>query len=100
MPRPLYKSPEHLVSSWPEVFEDLYISTFPIDYVDLIKLNFVNGRCWEIDLHLLPDYDFESIENMIFESCRDTEDEILKLEFRLNIPKLKNDIKIQSKNLF
>jgi hypothetical protein len=99
MPRPLFKSPTHLVAAWPEVFEDLYINTLPIAYIELIKLNFNDGRQWEIDLRSNPNSDFELIEKMVIESFRDYENEISKLEFRIDILKLKTDVKNQSKNI-
>ena len=99
MPKPLFRSPEHLVSEWPEVFEDLYISTLPIDYIDLIKLEFNNGRLWEIDLKSTVVCDYRSIEKMVVESFREFKDEIVKLEFSIDISKLKNDIKCQSKRI-
>jgi hypothetical protein len=100
MPRLPFKSPEHLVAAWPEVFEDLYINTLSLAYIELIKLNFNDGRQWEIDLRANPNSDLNLIEEMVLESFRVFEDEISKLEFKIDILKLKTDVENQSKNIF
>jgi len=100
MPKPLFKSPECLVTKWPEVFEDLYINSLPIDYVDLIKFEFTNGRQWIVNLKENLNNDIKTLESMILESVKDFEDEISNLEFSIDIIKLKKDITDQSKNIF
>ncbi len=50
MPNPLFKPPRHLVKEWPEVFEDLYMNTMPVAYLDSVRLDFTDGRVWEIDV--------------------------------------------------
>ena len=50
MPNPLFRPPRHLVKEWPEVFEDLYMNTMPVAYLDLVHLEFKDGRIWEIDI--------------------------------------------------
>ena len=50
MPKPLFKPPKHLVQEWPEVFEDLYMNTMPVHYLESIRLEFGNGRIWEINI--------------------------------------------------
>jgi hypothetical protein len=100
MPKSLSKSSKHLIAEWPEVFEDLYINTLPLEYIDLIKLEFVNGRLWEFNLkdHIIENS--ESLEKLVVDSFRDFENEISKLEIKINIIKLKSDIINQSKNIF
>ena len=43
MPNPLFKPPRHLVKEWPEVFEDLYMNTMPVAYLDSVRLDFTDG---------------------------------------------------------
>jgi len=50
MPKPLFKPPRHLVEEWPEVFEDMYMNTMPVYYLDMIRMEFVDGRIWEINV--------------------------------------------------
>ena len=50
MPKPLFRPPKHLVQEWPEVFEDLYMNTMPVHYLEMIRLEFGNGRIREINV--------------------------------------------------
>ena len=50
MPKPLFKPPRHLVEEWPEVFEDMYMNTMPVCYIDMIRMEFNDGRIWEINI--------------------------------------------------
>jgi hypothetical protein len=100
MPRPLYKSPECLAAEWPEVFENLYINSLPINYIDLIRVEFLNGRKWEIDLKNDTREISISLESLVLETFNDYKDDIIKLEFKIDILKLKADVESQSKNIF
>jgi hypothetical protein len=96
MPNPLFKSPEHLVAEWPEVFEDLYMNTFPAVYIDIISIEFSDGRVWEIDIssyHEEPDLVIDKFINLFNE-------DVSTVAFKINISKLKLDIEQQTKNFF
>jgi len=88
------------VSEWPEVFENLYINSLPINYIDLIRVEFLNGRKWEIDLKNYTKEISISLENLVLETFNDYKDDIIKLEFKIDILKLKADVESQSKNIF
>jgi hypothetical protein len=100
MLRPLLKSPEHLAAEWPEVFENLYINSLPIGYVELIKVEFYNGRKWEIDLRGDNKQQSIPIQDLVLETFGDFKEEITKLEFTIDVNKLKTDIEIQTKGIF
>ena len=100
MSKLFFKSPECLVAKWPEVFEDLYINTLPMDYIDLVKFEFTNGSQWVIDLKENFHIDKTKLEKLVIESFNDFEHEISKLEFSIDIVKLKKDIIDQSNRFF
>ncbi len=100
MPKPLFKPPRHLVQEWPEVFEDLYMNTMPVAYLIMLRLEFTNGRIWEIDVqeqlsNSVPEEIAEKLLN-IFQEYRN---DIKKIDFQMDIEKLKIDIQESSKNL-
>jgi hypothetical protein len=97
VPKRLFRSPADLVKQWPEVFEDLYINTMPVAYLEMLRLEFHNGRIWEIDLQ---EYAGDLDPNKILEILNEYEAEISKIDFRININKLKVDIEEQTKKLF
>ncbi len=96
MPKRLFRSPADLVKQWPEVFEDLYINTMPVAYLEMLRLEFHNGRIWEIDV---MDYAGELDPNRIVDILHEYEAEISKIDFRINVNKLKEDIDKATKKI-
>ena len=101
MPNPLFKPPRHLVKEWPEVFEDLYMNTMPVAYLDSVRLDFTDGRVWEIDVkHELGIQTAEGIADVLINTLQEYKDEIKKIDFKVDVERLKKDIKDSSKNIF
>ena len=93
MSNPLFKPPRHLIKEWPEVFEDLYMNTMPVAYLDLIHLEFADGRVWEINIKdQLKDTDAEDIADRLLETLQEYKDEIKKIDFKVDVDRLKKDI--------
>lgn len=101
MPNPLFKPPRHLVKEWPEVFEDLYMNTMPVAYLDYVRIDFQDGRIWEINVSdQLAEKTPEEIADALLNTMSEFKNEITKLDFKVNIQKLKKDILDQSKTIF
>jgi hypothetical protein len=97
--KPLFKPPRHLVQEWPEVFEDLYMNTMPVAYLDLIIIDFSDGKVWEINIKdQLEDRNHDEIADSLLETFQEYKEEITKIDFKLDIEKLRTDIKNQTKN--
>ena len=101
MPNPLFRPPRHLVKEWPEVFEDLYMNTMPVAYLEKVHLEFADGRVWEIDIKSeLAKQTPDNIADVLVSTLQEYKDEIKKIDFKVDIEKLKKDIKDSSKNIF
>lgn len=101
MPNPLFKPPRHLVKEWPEVFEDLYMNTMPVSYLETVRLDFVDGRIWEIDVKSeLEKQTADGIADVLIATLQEYKDEIKKIDFKVDVERLKKDIKDSSKNIF
>lgn len=101
MPNPLFRPPRHLVKEWPEVFEDLYMNTMPVAYLEKVHLEFADGRVWEIDIKAeLAKQTPDNIADVLVSTLQEYKDEIKKIDFKVDIEKLKKDIKDSSKNIF
>jgi len=101
MPNPLFKPPRHLVKEWPEVFEDLYMNTMPVVYLETVRLDFVDGRIWEIDVKSeLENQTPDGIADVLIATLQEYKDEIKKIDFKVDVERLKKDIKDSSKNIF
>jgi hypothetical protein len=82
------------------VFENLYINSLPINYIELIRVEFSNGRKWEIDLRGGTEQRSISVKDLVLETFGDFKEEISKLEFTVDVNKLNTDIKIQTNGIF
>ena len=89
------------MKAWPEVFEDLYINTMPVAYLERIHLEFSDGRIWEIDITAeLTKQSAETIADILLNTLQEYKDDIKKIDFKVNINKLKQDIRDSTKALF
>ena len=100
MSKPLFRPPRHLVKEWPEVLEDLYMNTMPVAYLDRIHLEFADGRVWEIDIKTeLKQKGPEDIADILLNTLQEYKEEIQKIDFKVDIEKLKRDIQDSSKSI-
>jgi hypothetical protein len=96
----LFKPPRHLVKEWPEVFEDLYMNTMPVAYLILLRLEFINGRIWEINVQeQLANAEADEIANKLLNIFQEYRNDIKKIDFQMDVERLKTDIQESSKNL-
>lgn len=93
MPNPYFKPPRHLVKEWPEVFEDLYMNTMPVAYLEYVHLEFANGRVWQIDIKSqLLEQEAEVVATRLLDTMSEYREDIVKLDFKVDVEKLKKDI--------
>lgn len=96
----MFKPPRHLVKEWPEVFEDLYMNTMPVAYLETVHLEFANGRVWQIDIkEQLKDISPDEIADRLLETLQEYKNEIKKLDFKVDIERLKRDISDSTKTI-
>jgi hypothetical protein len=89
------------VKEWPEVFEDLYMNTMPVAYLDSVRLDFIDGRVWEIDVrHELGTQTAEGIADVLLNTLQEYKDEIKKIDFKVDVERLKKDIASETNKLF
>jgi hypothetical protein len=89
------------VKEWPEVFEDLYMNTMPVAYLDSVRLEFTDGRVWEIDVkNELTKQTADGIADVLISTLQEYKDEIKKIDFKVDVDRLKKDIKDSSKSIF
>jgi hypothetical protein len=101
MPKPLFKPPKHLVKEWPEIFEDLYMNTMPVAYLINLRLEFNNGRIWEINVQeQLVNAEADEVADKLLNIFHEYRNDIKKIDFQMDIERLKVDIQESSKNLF
>lgn len=101
MSKGLFRPPRHLVKEWPEVFEDLYMNTMPVAYLDLVIIEFNDGKIWQIDItDQLKEADADAICSKLLHIMQEYKDSITKMDFKINVEKLKKDIKEEISKIF
>lgn len=91
-----YKLRYHLIKQWPEVLNDVCVSSMPLAYINSVKISFFDGRLWEVSF---LSQDKEKIAEQIGNLITELENEIVKVDFDLDIEKLKTDIKQTTNNI-
>lgn len=91
------KLPQELIDFWPEVFEDLEIDVVPVEYLHSIIVEFEDGVSWNIDL--TEEAKEEDLEGAITDLVDEYRQEIVNIDFRLDIERVKKDISKRT-NLF
>lgn len=100
MPKRLFRPPEHLVKQWPEVFEDMYMNTMPLYYLNSVRLEFNDGRIWEIDIKTqLISGEADVVADKILDIFDEYGSELENVHFDIDTEKLKKDIKDQTKGM-
>lgn len=100
MSNPLFKPPRHLVKEWPEVFEDLYMNTMPVAYLELVHFEFRDGRIWAVDVkEELKKTSAEEFAQRLFDMMTEYKEDVIKLDFKVDINKLKTDILDSTKTI-
>ena len=100
MPKPFFRPPTHLIKEWPEVFEDMYMNTMPVAYLKNVRLEFNNGRIWEIDIQeQLGNATNEIVAEKLLDTFQEYKEEITKVDFAIDIQKLKEDVIKQTKKI-
>ena len=92
------KLPKEVVAHWPEVFSDLHITSIPVEYLLAVKVEFKDGKQWEIKVkpnrQKLTNKQLESNIKELFEHY---ENNIKNVDFRIDTNKVKADIQKRTK---
>lgn len=100
MHRKYFKPPKNLIKEWPEVFDDLYINTMPVAYLDALLLEFDDGRVWEINIkEQLKSGNPDQLAKKLLDTLSEYKDTIKKIDFKFDVDLLRQDIKNRTKDL-
>jgi hypothetical protein len=100
MPKSLFKVPTNLVNEWPEIFEDMWMSTMPLNYLHTLQIEFTNGRVWEINIkEQLGKVESDILSKKLLETFKEYQDSIKKINFHMDVIRLKDDISNLTKDI-
>jgi hypothetical protein len=76
------------------------MNTMPVAYLEQVHIEFVDGRVWQIDVkEQLRDADPDSIADRLLETMQEYKEDIKKMDFKVDIEKLKKDIADSTKTI-
>lgn len=85
--------PKDVVALWPEIFSEVTINVVPLQYVCGIQIVFKNKKIWEVNVNKkLRSSNFDSFQNQINETISRYEDQIDRVDFKLDTNQIKKDI--------
>jgi hypothetical protein len=73
----------------------------PVHYLESIRLEFGNGRIWEINIkEQLANSHSDIVANKLVETFAEYKEDIKKIDFKIDVERLKKDIQNQSNDFF
>lgn len=85
--------PDDVVLHWPEIFGDIKLNAFPLYYLQMVLVNFKDGRTWEIRITSKTKKNgWKEFEKSLTELCRTYETSIENIDFKLDTERIKKDI--------
>ena len=77
------------------------MNTMPVHYLETIRLEFGNGRIWEINIkEQLANSHSDIVANKLVETFAEYKEDIKKIDFKIDVERLKKDIQNQSNDFF
>ena len=82
------------------MFDDMYMNTMPLFYLNSVQLEFKDGRIWEIDIKTqLISLEAQVVADKILDMFDEYGQEIENIKFDIDTEQLKEDIKNQTKGM-
>lgn len=91
------KLPPEVVRHWPEVFKDVEIQTIPVQYLVSIRVEFNDGKIWEIEIDKSKLSDDQTVEDSLSTFFEEYSESILNIDFRLDTARVIRDVKERTK---
>jgi isocitrate dehydrogenase kinase/phosphatase len=93
--RPL---PKDVTDKWPDVLTEIKINEVPLKYLQLVLINFKDGKVWEISINAQTrSKGWHAFNKSMTELVHSYDEKIHTVEFELNTSKLKQDVEVLTK---
>ena len=82
MPKKFFRPPSKIIKEWPEIFEDMYMSTMPLHYTKLMQIKFEDGRVWEINVaELVEEIGSDALSTKLLDTFKEYHEEIKRVDY-------------------
>lgn len=89
--------PPDVVDLWPEIFKDIEIKIVPYEYLYSVRIEFIDGKTWDIEPIDSSKGGIEDLQNSLDELFLEYSDNIQSVDFQLDTEKIKEDITQRTK---
>ena len=77
------------------------MNTMPVEYLEYVHLEFANGRVWQINIkEQLKDSNSTEVATKLIDTMSEYRADIVKLDFKVDVEKLKKDIGDSTDTIF
>lgn len=87
------KFPPDVIKHWPEVLNDVEIQTIPIEYLVSVRVEFNDGKTWEIDIDKSATASKEELEDSLSTFFEEYSESISNIDFRMDTKRVIKDVK-------
>lgn len=97
----ILRMPYDELDCWPEIFNDIKIKIIPVKYLSEVSILFANNKVWKIELyeHLTVEQQ-NQFEKQLKQMLKVYSDNIVKINYKINVKKVKKDITSKTKKFF
>jgi hypothetical protein len=86
-----HKTPDE--EYWQEIFDSIDMEFLPVEYINTIIIKFENGTVWDINVkQSRSNQSIEAIEDALNELFEEYEDNIVNIDFRMDMNTLKTKL--------
>ncbi len=90
--------PRDVIAQWPEVFNDITVDAIPLEYLDSLLIYFNDGKVWDVEVSAhVRTHQLESFEAHIQELLIENDENIERIDFRIDVEKVKKDVTKKTK---
>lgn len=94
------QSSAHDEEFWADIIRDVNIKNVPVQYLSEILVEFNNNKIWTIELHKnLSSEQYEKLEKHLHYMLTEYRENIVKVNYSININKVKKDVTSKTKKL-
>jgi len=93
VPKHLHRLPQDVIDHWPEVLQDVDLEVIPIKYLHAVRVQFKEGKIWDIDLTDKDKKKPDEVEQSLQDLFTHYENDIEHIDFKLDTERIKTDIK-------
>lgn len=91
--------PTEAIDGWPEIFNEVTLTTLPLIYINTVLIDFTDGKIWEIDITPTTKKKMQNFEKSLAEILLSYKDNIKSVNVKINTKKIRCDVEKSIKKM-